>query len=126
MSLENVRKLEEMLNKDEAMRERLKELSEAYDGDKEDERAVFDAVIYPLAEEVGLPYTYDEVIEYAQQKDDDEDLTADEASAVAGGKDIEVFCFIIGGGSDKTGWCDWSSDSGFAACNVIGVGSLYL
>lgn len=126
MTIENVRRFEEKINGDEALQARLKELSDAFDGDRQDPRAVFEAVVALLAAEAGLPYTYDEAVEYVDQRDDDEDLTADEARAVAGGKDIEVFCFIIGGGSDKTGWCDWSSDSGFAACNVIGVGSLYL
>ena len=72
MSLENVRKFEEKLSGDEALKARLKELSETFDGDRQDERAAFEAIISPLAEEVGLPYTYDEAVGYVAQRDDDE------------------------------------------------------
>lgn len=121
MALENVRKFEEKISGDEALQAKLQELAEAFDGDKEDARAIFDAVVSPVAAEVGLPYTYDEAVECAAQKDD-EDLDADEVKAVAGG--ISDFCFIVGGGKVDAEACAGSEYRGANACAYVGVGFL--
>ena len=127
MAIENVRRFEEKINGDEALQARLKELSDAFDGDRQDPRAVFEAVVAPLATEVGLPYMYDEAVEYVDQRDD-EDLTADEAKAVAGGKERGgdmVVCCIIGFGGVRADGC-LEEFSGWGVCAGIGAGSLVL
>ena len=118
MALENVRKFEELINGDEALQARLRELTECFDGDSRDPRAVFEAVVSPLAAEAGLPYTYDEAFEYVEQKDDDEDLTADEVKAVAGGY---TACGIIGFGDVDANACA-GEYVGAGACAGIGIG----
>lgn len=115
MAIENVRKLDERINGDESLQARLQELAEAFDGDREDPRAVFEAVVSPLAEEVGLPYTYDEALEYVDQGDD-EDISADELKAAAGG--VRDVCFVVGFGEVAA---DIDLACG-AACAGIGVG----
>ena len=118
MAIENGRRFEEKSNGDEALQARLKELSDAFDGDRQDPRAVFEAVVAPLATEVGLPYMYDEAVEYVDQRDD-EDLTADEAKAVAGGW---VACVIVGFGGLEADTCGGNEWTGAAACAGLGVG----
>lgn len=120
MSRENVYQFETLLNEDGSVRERLKELAEAYGGDREDERAVFEAVIAPLAEEVGLPYTYDEVIEFAREKDDDEDLTPDELKAMSGGS----YCVSLGFNDQVSADACNMESIGACACAYAGVGIL--
>ena len=100
MAIENVRRFEEKINGDEALQARLKELSDAFDGDRQDPRAVFEAV------------------EYVDQRDD-EDLTADEAKAVAGGW---VACVIVGFGGLEADTCGGNEWTGAAACAGLGVG----
>lgn len=67
---------------------------------------------------IGLPYTYDEAVEYVDQRDD-EDLTADEAKAVAGGW---VACVIVGFGGLEADTCGGNEWTGAAACAGLGVG----
>ncbi|MCR4870153.1 MAG: hypothetical protein K5859_02515 [Atopobiaceae bacterium] len=89
MAVENVLKFGELIKGDEALQAKMKEASEAFAGDSTDEKAVFEAVVAPLAAEVGLPFTYEEVAELAAaQEIDDSDL-----DAVAGGF---AYCFGIG------------------------------
>lgn len=116
MALENVRKFEEKINGDEALQARLRELSDAFDGDKGDSRAVFDAVVAPLAAEAGLPYTYDEALEYVAQKGDEEDISADDLKATAGGFDV---CFVVGFGEVGA---DAEFMGSVVACAGIGAG----
>ena len=65
MAQENVAKLVELIRSDEALQAKLKEAFEAYDGPKDDERAVFEATIAPIAAEAGLPCTYEEGLGFA-------------------------------------------------------------
>lgn len=122
MAIENVRKFEEKINEDEALQARFQELADAFDGDKQDEKALFDAVVAPLATEAGLPYTYDEALEYVTQRGDDEDLDADEAKAAAGGI-IESGC--IGFGMGMTANACSEEQLGANACYIIGIGGLW-
>lgn len=119
MSQENVRKFEERLRDDEALQVRLKELADAFDGDKNDPKAVFEAVVTPLAAEAGLPHTYDEALECVAQRDDDEDLTADEVKAAAGG--WSDLCAFVGFGDVNADAC-FDDVAGYNACAGIGVG----
>ena len=121
MSLENVRQFEEMLIGDEALQARLRELSGAFGGDGQDARALFETVVAPLAEEVGLPYTYDEALEVLPQQSDD-DLGADEARAVAAG--TGAGCLFIGVGGTTANACS-DDESGINACFGLGLGFAY-
>lgn len=94
MAAENIRKLEELLKEDEAVQARLDELAQAYDGDSDDEKALFEATYAALAKEVGLPFTADDV---AKAMAEGRELDDAELDAVAGGGGL---CYFIGG-TDK-------------------------
>lgn len=101
MARENVLKFEKLLQDDKELQAKLDEATSAYAGDKADERAVFDAVIAPLAAEAGMPFTYDEVTAVAEdaKEIDDADLEAFAGGGVefSGGLGIGV-CKELGGG----------------------------
>ena len=84
MAKENVMKFEERLMKDDEFQKRLEEAVKAYNGDQTDEKAVFDAVIVPLATEEGLTFTFEEFSEVRKAVSDGE-LDPKEMKAVAGG-----------------------------------------
>lgn len=121
-------KFEALLRSDEGLQERLGAAAEAYAGDAADARAAFDAVVAPLAAEAGLPFTYDEAIEYA---DGDREVSLDEADGAAGGQDVPSngygICLVVGFGEVDADACKRSSDAandmeGAGACASIGVG----
>lgn len=114
--MSNVEKFEELLRSSEELQARLRAATEAYEGDKADERAVFDAVVAPLAAEAGLPFTYEEGAEYAASG---KGLSDAELDAVAGGG---AFCFILGVG-ERVDACV-TEYLGANACEVVGVGLL--
>jgi len=101
MAQENVMKFEELLQGDKALQAKLDEATEAYAGDKADARAVFDAVVAPLAEEAGMPFTYDEAATVADDAKglDDADLEAFTGGGIgfSGGVGIGA-CKEAGGG----------------------------
>ena len=122
--MSNVGKFEELLRSDEALQAKLGAAAEAFEGDKADERAVFDAIIAPLADEADLPFTYDDALAFAK---DGAVVDEGELDAVAGGSEdkfgaAESVCFIAGGGFSADGCSDekW----GVGACAGIGVGFL--
>ena len=96
MARENVMKFEELLQGDKTLQAKLNEATAAYTGDKADVRAVFDAVVAPLATEAGMPFTYDKAIAVG---DEAKELDDSELEAFAGGK-IE-FSGGIGSGACK-------------------------
>lgn len=120
MAVENVGKFEELLRSDEGLQARLRAASEAYQGDKEDGRAVFEAVVAPLAAEAGLPFTLEETDEYAASGHHLEDTELD---AVTGGE--FGYCFVIGGNDDPDAWACAHGDFGIGACTYIGIGVIY-
>ena len=113
MAQENIAKFEEKLRGDEALQAQLKELSEAYDGPKDDEQAIFDATLGQLAGGIGLPFTLVEARNYALAGG--RVLEDAELEAVAGGGGL---CIIIGGSSEPEAECD--SVEGHA-CAYIGI-----
>lgn len=110
--MSNLEKFEELLRSDEALQAKLRDATEAFEGDKSDERAFFDTVVAPLAAEVGLPFTYDDAKELAREG---AELSDDALDAVAGG-----VCFILGAG-EGSGACmgGWMGATG---CYGVGVG----
>lgn len=116
MAQENILKFEQLLQSDEALQAKLAKAADAYAGDKTDERAFFDAVVAPIAEEAGLPHTFDEVVALK----DSHELDDAELDAVAGG---EGFCFILGGSNRVEKGCD---DRVGYACAYVGVGFIVL
>lgn len=82
MSLENVARFEELLRSDETLQAKLREAKETFDAEGADERAIFDALIAPLADEAGLPFTYEEGKSFMV---DGIELSEEELDAVSGG-----------------------------------------
>lgn len=90
--MSNAKEFEELLRSDKTLQEKLKAAFEAWEGDASDERAAFEAVMAPLAAEAGLPFTYEEAKELAEESDE---LSLDDLDAAAGGFELEA-CFGYG------------------------------
>ncbi len=84
MSRENIMKFEEKVMKDEELQKRLETAAKAYAGDRTDEKAVFDAVIAPIAREAGLEFSFEEADEVRKMAENGE-LELNEMQEVAGG-----------------------------------------
>ena len=93
MAKENVGKFYEKLAQDAALAEKLnaldKKFADTNEGSADDiafrEKAV-EAIVIPLAEEVGLPFTLEELKKYEQEQLKEMNLSEDELDQVAGGK----------------------------------------
>ena len=117
MAKENVGKFYEKLAQDAALAEKLNALDKdfaekigtAADDAATREKAV-DAIIIPLAKEVGLPFTLEELKEYEQEQMKNMTLSEDELDQVAGGRKKQQ----KSGKSDRTG--------AGAYCAFLGVG----
>ena len=113
MAKENVGKFYEKLAQDAALAEKLnaldKDFAEKNEGSADDlafrEKAVA-AIVIPLAEEAGLPFTLEELKEYEQEQLKNMTISEDELDQVAGGKGK----LLKGKPSYK------------AACAIVGVG----
>ncbi|MBR4754495.1 MAG: hypothetical protein IK054_04840, partial [Lachnospiraceae bacterium] len=77
---------------DEALQRKLEERTDAYEGDPADERAVFEAIILPLAKEAGFELSYEDMTSLADNKKGKRGkmLTDDELMMVAGGVSNET------------------------------------
>ena len=116
MSLDNAKKFTELL-KDDDFQAKLAKVLDAYEGDKSDMRAFFEAGVGKLAEELDIPFTYEDALELAQSTSGREVSDA-ELDAVAGG-DTGGVCLGLGFSSDVNARC--GSKGGYA-CAYIGVG----
>ena len=116
----NAEKLEELLRSDEELQDKIRAAVKEYKGDLSDDRVVFDAVVVPLAEEKGLPVTYDEYLGHVSGLTK---LPDDEADSVAGGGS---YCFLIGGSSKPEDYAcledEGCGEHGAVACGYVGVG----
>ncbi len=107
MTLEKVKEFMELINKDEELQKKVKAAAEFYTGDKADEKAVFEAVLAPVAKDKGYDFTYEELAELAKRVSDSE-LSEEELTMAAGGNGC---CMIFGlgynkgKGSDGAGYC---------------------
>ena len=93
MAKENVGKFYEKLTQDAALAEKLNALDKDFaekNGASADDTAMrekaVEAIIIPLAQEVGLPFTLEELKEYEQEQLKEMNLSEDELDQVAGGK----------------------------------------
>ena len=93
MAKENVGKFYEKLAQDAALAEKLNALDKDFaekNGTSADDAAMrekaVEAIIIPLAKEVGLPFTLEELKEYEQEQLKEMNLSEDELDQVAGGK----------------------------------------
>lgn len=117
MAQDNVQKFEELLRTNEGLQAELKAAAEAYEGDRNDPEAIFDATLGKIAGGVGLAFTYDDALaSFARARE----LGDAELDAISGGGG---FCFIIGGSNDVEAECD---DTEGHACAYIGVGGVNL
>ena len=117
MAKENVGKFYDKLAQDAALAEKLNALDKDFaekNGASSDDAAMrekaVEAIIIPMAEEVGLPFTLEELKEYEQEQLKEMNLSEDELAQVAGGKRTPVKC------NKLKGRC------GAAACYYVGVG----
>lgn len=81
---ENVVKFFELYDNDEALRKRIEDAEAAYPGSLEIRDAVIEAVLLPVAEELGLPFTLRDLRVYesvmSAKRCPDEEMTEDELS----------------------------------------------
>ena len=112
MAKANAAKFYEKLAKDAALAEKLNEMDKDFaekNGTSADDAAMrekaAEAIILPLAQEVGLPFTLDELKEYEQEQLKGLNLSEDELEQVAGGVPKNT-----------------NSRNGVNACAYIGVG----
>jgi hypothetical protein len=111
MAKENVGKFYYKLAQDAALAEKLnaldKKFADTNEGSADDaamrEKAA-EAIVLPLAKEVGLPFTLEELKEYEQEQLKEMNLSEDELDQVAGGSRWKIKC------------------SGRNACAYVGVG----
>ena len=135
MAKENVAKFYEKLAEDAALAEKLnaldKKFADTNEGSADDiafrEKAVA-AIVIPLAEEVGLPFTLEELKEYEQDQLKEMNLSEDELDQVAGGRgkprpeakgkgSSKAVCAIVGIGA---GIVKDKKRNNTAACFVLG------
>ena len=116
MAKENVGKFYEKLAQDAALAEKLNALDKDFaekNGTSADDAAMrekaVEAIIIPLAKEVGLPFTLEELKEYEQDQMKNMTLAEDELDQVAGGR-------------GKPRPEDKGKPSYKAACAIVGVG----
>ena len=112
MAKANVGKFYEKLAQDAALAEKLNEMDKNFaekNGTSAEDAAMrekaAEAIILPLAQEVGLPFTLDELKEYEQEQLKGLNLSEDELEQVAGGVPKNT-----------------NSRNGVNACAYIGVG----
>ena len=80
--MSNIDQFEELLRSDEELQSKLIQALEAYEGDRDDAQALFNAVVAPLAQDAGLPFTYEE---FAEQVSKGVELTGEEMDSMSGG-----------------------------------------
>ena len=96
--MDNVKKFFAQLKTDAELQKKVKAAQDAYKGDLKDDAKVAEAVLLPIAKEIGLPFT---VADFNAYKDAQEgEASDDELEAVAGG----ALC-LFGTGSGDGGGC---------------------
>lgn len=122
---QDILKFQELMLTDTDIQQKLRETAQQYTGDPADEKAVFESILLPVANSVGLSATYEEFQAYAEHLSaSDTELSEDELAQVAGGKGgglVIQECALIGLGLGAGG--AWTEDRYAAGlCAVIGAG----
>ncbi|ORU00078.1 hypothetical protein D081_1172 [Anaerovibrio sp. JC8] len=129
MAKENVAKFYDKLAQDTALAEKLNALDKAFAEENDasaDDMAVrekaAEAIVLPLAKEVGLPFTLEELKEYEHDQLNEMSLSEDELEQVAGGVPKNTksrngvnACAYIGVGFGRT-----KKDGKVAFCIIVG------
>ena len=99
MSNADLIKFRDLLTSGAEFQDKFRKAVENYKG-PQDEKAVFDNLLLPLAQERGLSATYEEFKVYTDSfKETDGELSERELAQVAGGKDSGYgFCIGVGAG----------------------------
>ena len=105
--MDNVKKFIEQLKTDAELQKKVKAAQDAYKGDANDEAKMVEAVLAPIAKEVGLPFSVADFNAYKDAKTSEGEASDDELAAVAGGgtcvfaigsvKSLKKSCNIIAG-----------------------------
>ena len=111
MAQENLAKLEEMLKADKDLQAKVNDLASAFEGDRADDKALFEATIGVMAAEAGLPVTHEEAVGAVPEKE----LSDEELDAVAGGG----VCYFVGASPSVDSECYNNRGS---SCAYVGVG----
>ena len=83
---EGIKKFEELLRTDESFKAKLQAAAEAYTGE-ENEEAVFNGVLLPVAKEYGISASYEELKDYiGNLASTDEIMDEEELKQIAGSK----------------------------------------
>ena len=117
----DLQKFRELLLTDEVFQKKLQAASEAYAGEQ-DEEAVFNNVLVPLAKEYDITATYDEFKAYMESlSGDGSEMSKDELQQVAGGGKNSgqgtLSCYLIGVGVGGA-----NADNRGGGCAGIGLG----
>ena len=117
MAKEDLNKFRELLVSDTDFQAMFRKAAEEYTGEQ-NEKAVFDNLLMPLAEKFGLSASYEEFSEFISSftRGSDEEISEDELAQVAGGKGSGGF--VCGGIGAGLGTTNEQKDY----CVVIGVG----
>ena len=120
---EGIKKFEELLKTDESFKAKLQAAAEAYTGE-ENEEAVFNGVLLPVAKEYGISASYEELKDYiGNLASTDEIMDEEELKQIAGSKGGGFgagVCYGVG-----IGWGAAGGDGGSVACIVVGHGTKY-
>ena len=117
---DGVRKFEELIKTDVQVQDKLKKALENYTGEHTEE-AIFNNVLIPAAAEYGITAAFEDYKEYVESLNNEE-LSKDELTQVAGGKvnggGLGIFrCEIVGFGAGAGGGTE-----GGGACLLLGFG----
>ncbi|SFG13340.1 Nitrogen fixation protein of unknown function [Desulfotomaculum arcticum] len=109
MSKENIKKFYEAVAADEGLRTKLNDLNKQYQGeamDEEKKAALVEKLILPIAAEMGLDFTLEELRQYVEdmgQANVNRELDNNELDAVAGG--AIGACLLVGVQVGMIGFC---------------------
>ena len=115
----NVKKFLDAVNNDEALQKKVTQTLQAYTGEKTD-KAVWEAVLQPLAREAGCDIPFEAFQAYAEEKKGVQELSPDEFAQVAGGGHDN------GGGIGITGCKVFGFGLGISAGSESGAGCLFI
>lgn len=91
---DNPTKFKKLIEDDPSIRAEMQAAARSYVGDRDDDRAVFAAVVAPVAAAHGMPFTYEEALD-AMREEGVMELSDDDLDGIAGG--IGVWHRVVAG-----------------------------